>query len=466
MKSCISKHAISVLTATATALLFSLVVASPAVGAPDLRKCSKDIGKEGQKLQKDIIKRFSKCYDAYQKEVAKAEKKGTPVDVDKAAASCEKQLGKAIGGAGSNSKADKAFTKLTSNVFPKKCDDSHLQLLGHLPTATFANRWAAYVIVTSLQLAYEQQITHTRDFVNVMQTLADASGCPTCATLTTAPCQEHACTYLSAGSSNATVELTGLTIPVNLLGVTTWKICNTAAGNLLPGITNTNEYPVFGSTGKQIQAASIPGVGFACVKAIGAEGFISCGASNANLHVDYLACQDHNTDGVSNPAGATTSGACSGVCLASTEDTGQAGTGLSAHPGVINGGVCTDYTASLAVPGDSFINNTTQIAVVLNGELGPDGIPCTNDDTNASPGTPATTSLTTGTAESQIIDADDIDLNALTAGPLTGAPFNCANIQSSNLSGARVVGAFTALHSLTLGASALDNAVSFQLQCN
>lgn len=435
-----------IIGAVAGAVTLALIGA-PATASTD--KCSKGIGGESIKIQSGAIKALQKCNDAYRKDTIK-----TPGNFAGSGATCEKELAKAIGSGGT---LDKEVAKM-QGFLGKTCTDVDLQLLGHLDEGTFGKRWTLYIGITAVQSALEQQINVARDTMNVLAT-ASSNGCNTCKKITTAPCQEHACTYLTAGSSGATVDLSSpLTIPVPLTGASNLKLCS------MSGFGNSGEIIVSGATNKGLQPAPIPGVGFACVKAIGAEGVIGCGSGVQKI--SYVTCQDHIIE-AANAAGATASGACSGdVCLASAADTGQAGTNLSAHPGVINGGACVNNTATGGVAGDAFINNTTQIAVVLNSEVGPDGKPCTNDDTNPSAGTPATSSLTTGTASSMVLDADNqpgVDINSAV---VTGAAFNCGNIQSSNLSGAKIVGAFPALHSLTLGQSALDQVTGFTISCN
>lgn len=444
--------------------------------------CSKAIDGEGLKTQSGVLKLLSSCYDAYRKDIVSQEKlqaasKPLLAPAIKAGPACQKSL-------------DSVFTKTLPGEFaklsamvPAKCSDPDLEALGHLPTGQFGTRWAQFVVINALQSAYDQQIAMTRDFINAMEVMggmvADtmtsqtvgSSICPACRTLASSPCQEHACAYLTAGTSSATVNTIhgGLTIPVPLTGVSGFRICNTGSTNLAPGITTAGEFLTFGETGKQLQPAPLAGLGLtACVKAIGSEGVITCNGGAAGLHVNYTTCQDHDA-GASNLTGATASGECASqtVCLASSPDTGQAGTHLSTHTGVTNGGACAKLVPSNAAAGDSYINNTTQIAIVADTERGGDGKPCTNDDTNASPGQPATTSLTTGTASSVIHDADDDAGFDLASDEATGAPFPCgANMQSSNLAGAKIVGAFPALHAITLGVSAFDSVTSFTIQCN
>ncbi len=473
-----------------------LLLSGQALAAADVGKCSKAIGGEGLKMQSAALKGFQKCNDAYRKDFLKPT---SPVFA-KAGPACEKELVK-IGAT-----AVGEFAKLNSKV-PTSCTDVELGLLGHLLTSGFGTRWATHVVVNALQSAYDQEIALARDFVNQMSimgglipdpasgTTVASSVCPSCAKYATAPCQAHACKYVSAGSSNANVETTVIPIPVPLTGVTNFVICNvqslgSSADNILAGVTTAGEFPVFGEAGKQLDPANL-GLGFACVKAIGAEGYITCNAGGT-LKVNYDTCQDHTAD-TANSAGATASGECTGqtTCLQSATDIGQAGTNIDKHgtcsndatvtcgtdadcgagntcDGIRNGGACTKLTPAPSVAGDSFINNTTQIAIVLNTEVGADAKPCTNDDTNPSPGSPGTTSLTTGTVSSKVFDADNTEGTDIDAGPTTGAVFPCGTIASSNLAGAKIVGAFPALHALSFPGppNAHDSVTAFTIQCN
>ena len=458
-----------------------LLLATGASAATNPEGCSKAIDAEGLKTQAAVLKAFSSCYDAWRKDTLAQEKlqaAGKPLlpPSVKAAPACQKTIGLLF-----TKTLPSEFAKI-SGFAPSKCADSDLAALGHLMTAQFGTRWAQFVTLNALQSAYDQQIAMTRDFINAMQILSGAYAdsmtgqfvsppCTACKALVSAPCQEHACTYLTEGLSGASVNTIGGTvvIPVPLVGVTGLKICNTGSTNLIPGVTTLNEYIVFGETSNMLKAAPVAGLGLTgCVKGIAAEGYITCNAGG-NLKVDYSSCQDHDAQGATNVTGATASGACTeqSVCLASSPDIGQAGTSLSKHNGVTNGGACVKLVPSATRLGDAFINSTSQISIVANSEVGPDGLFCTNDDTNASPGTPSTTSLTTGTVSSVIHDADNEALLDLATDPADGQPFTCGGaIQSSNLAGARIVGTFPALHALALGQTAYDAVTTTTISCN
>jgi hypothetical protein len=452
----------------------ALLLSGPVYGAADVANCSKKINQEGAKIQAGALKAFAGCNDAWRKQqLGKA-------TLAKAAADCQKSLDTKFFGAGKT--LDKEFAK-TAALAPASCTDANLSQLGHLPTAQFGNRWAVAVTLDAVQAAYDQQIMMTRDWVNIMSVLGGltpdpATGetvtpaCALCAKYANSPCQEHSCTYVQpppAAQSAALVSLNEgtLEIPVPLMGTTALNFCNTGATNLLDGITTLGEYPVFGEAGKQLLPANIPGVGYACVKAIGAEGFLSCKTSG-NTRVDYTTCQDHTAD-VPNAAGSTSSGECASqtLCLQSAADIGNPGSGISKHDNVTNGGACIALSPAAGAAGEMFVNNTTQIVVTLSTQVGNDGLRCTNDDTPSSPGTPGTTSLTTGTANTQVIDADNVEGSNLVpvSGSVTGSVFPCNTLASSTLSGGQIAGAFPALHALIVGGTAFDSVTTFEISC-
>jgi len=459
-----------------------VLVASGASAATNPEGCSKAIDAEGLKTQSAVLKALSSCYDAWRKDTLaqlKLQAAGKPLlpPSVKAAPACQNIMSTLF-----TKTLPAEFNKI-SGFAPSKCADSDLAALGHLMTAQFGTRWAQFITINALQSAYDQQIAMARDFVNAMQVLSGqyadgmtgqfvSSPCTACQALAAPPCQEHACTYLTQGTSFGTVNTIhgNLQVPIPLVGVSGFKICNTGSTNLLPGVTTAGEYIVFGQTGKQLQPAAVAGLGFTgCVKGIAAEGYISCN-TGGSLKIDYSTCQDHDTLGATNATGATASGACTGqsVCLASSPDIGQAGTGLSAHPGVINGGSCVKLDPQSTRLGDAFINSTSQITLVADSQVGPDGLFCTNDDTPSNPGTPSTSSLTTGTVSSVIHNADEDPGFDLTASPeqSVGHPFTCGGaIQSSNLEGTSLVGVFPALYALAVGGTAFDAVLSTTITC-
>jgi hypothetical protein len=461
------------LVAGAGILLIPLFGARPAAAAtPTVATCGKAIEGEIVKMQTAIMKALEVCLDGYHADLVKPE---SP-QFTKASAKCELGLGKAIG-LGNNSTMAKEKAKLDSFItpVPKSCDDVGLLLLGHLPQGTFGDVWSRAISLAALNTAYNEEAAANQDMVDGLGNLgglygSPAGGCPDCKTLTVPPCIEHACAYLSgSGTGFNIVSESGINIPLSgglqpLPGVSTFTLCNYKG----PGGTSVNpanDYIVLGSTSKGIKPASIPGVGFACVTGIGAEGYINCGGTDPGIN--YNACQDSNVTAL---AGTTTQagagGACQGalgsgaVCRIPTHDD-EVNTG-------VNGGACINLHKQPAASGVAFINNTSTINVVQTSpdQLGLDGKPCTADDTNA-PTEPGTNGLTTGTADVNVLNLGvPPGSGSIANGPVNGHTFDCGNIQTSNLTGGAIAGAFPGVANLAATSTVLgDQAVNFIIAC-
>ncbi|HXQ21004.1 MAG TPA: hypothetical protein VN812_04975, partial [Candidatus Acidoferrales bacterium] len=174
------------------------------------------------------------------------------------------------------------------------------------------------------------------------------------------------------------------------------------------------------------------------------EGFISCGGADGR--VDYTTCQDSNdtesTDNAGCPTGFDT-------CTHEAVDTVNGGN---------NGGACIYLTPNGVRSGDAYVNLTQTLDAPLNpSNFGTDGLPCTNDDTEARAAA-NTIGLTTGSASTQNLNTN---AGTITNGPISGNPFPCGDIQSSNLSGGKIVGAFPAESQQTLN----DEATTFFIGC-
>jgi hypothetical protein len=421
-----------------------MLTASPSLATID--KCSKLIDGENLKIQSTFAKAFGKCNDFYRKEVAKGAKKGVPADLAKAGASCQKQLDKAF------VKFDKETSKLASKVDGKTCIDADLLALGHLPTKTFGTRWAQTQGVGALQSAYEQQVQGTKDWVNMLKDMADAGSCPTCDKLRTPPCSDLTCALVTGTSapsgSFASVDLQGApTIVVPLAGFNNAKVCDvsslisSAAGVL---------YVVSGPS-KSLAPAPVGAIATSCTTVIGAEGLIQCGSSPQKI--SYQSCTDHDTGGVTNVAGATSSGACSGdACAASMADREDSG--------VTNGGNCITLTSGSGSAGDAFINLTSRISIH------DPGSDCLDDPNATDSGLATTTPLTTGSAQATVKNADG-STNSINSTQTTGSPYDCATLKRGDGGTVTLVGAFPALNGLqpAPGSPLIDDVVGFQLQC-
>lgn len=423
-------------------VLGCLVAAAPTFASVD--KCSKAVGSEAAKLQSTIIKRFQKCNDVYRKDLLKE----VVPPFAKAAPACEKELSKLFDA--TTGAVAKSLAKL-GGLVPKTCEDADLKLLGHLQPSIFGDRWRRFIGVTSVQAAYEQEITAVCDFPRIFQDLVATGNCPSCQQVTSAPCFEHACA-LGSGTTGTTYSRALPPLSLDLSGVVTLKLCR------FDGITIDNEYVVAAPFARTLPAARIPQVGYLCLTAIAGEGYISCGGPAGAAAVNVSSCQDHVLAG--------TAGTCAEApCERSTPDNGYNGTatnpGLGAHLGVTNGGECATLTTTGSVDGGTFLNNTFQVTIVLTSQIGPDSKPCTSDDT-ATPSPAITRSLTTGTANTQIQDADAVPFATLApALPVTGSPFNCLALESSNLSGGALVEAFPQLHAVI----GLDGVTTITLSC-
>lgn len=439
----INPRVIGVVAGAAVVVLFAV----PSFAALD--KCSKLIDGESKKMESSVLTSFQKCNDAYRKDALKPP---TP-PFSKAAAACEKELStKVLGATGVISKET---TKLAAQV-PKTCTDADLSALGHLPTSIFGNRWAQFQGVAALQLAYEQQLLDTADWVNVLATLGNvvansATVCPSCVKLNQAPCQLSSCRL---ASSSATVNLAGapsLVVPVD--GATVLKFCDVSQlVNSAVGV-----FFVMGSPGKVIKPAAVGTIATACVKQLSAEGLVQCGIGSQQ--VSYTQCQDHSPT-AANPAGSTTSGACSGdVCLQTTTNGESNPVDPNEPADELIGGLCTTLTASSGSPGNAFINLGLQIG------LDQPGGDCTDPSKFSTLGTPQIGRLTTGSASATVKDANGTTGADIVSTPTSGSSYTCGQIPAGQTPGVKLVGAFPAINSLQVGTQLIDSVTGFSLQC-
>lgn len=446
----IRKYVISV--AAGTAVVLAIVVPSHAA------TCSNTITNESIKIQNSLIKSFLKCNDAYRKDQTNKKGTGTP-PFGVAGTACEKELTKKV--FGPTGVLLKEIAKLQSKVGASAtCKDADLLALGQLDNTNFPNRMSEGVGMTAFNLAYQEQADSTQDWGKMLQDMIDSGKCPSCAKLRTPPCVATTCNFLAAGQSQASVGLLSAgpstsEIPVPLIGISTLAICD--ASQILTGLAGAdNALFVVGAPGKQVQPSTVLAQR-ACVTQVSANGIIACSGSNNALA--YTTCQDHNTGGVKNAAGATTSGDCSGdACQQSSADKDDAT--------ITNGGACFKGTKSAASEGDAFIFVTNQIR--LSDAPGTDGLFCTPDDTYSVPETGAeATPFTTRTADATVKNADNTADSIDTSGfGSPGIKFpSCAKIRQGDMTGgAKLVGAFTALNTLT--SAKLDSVTYFFLTCN
>ena len=411
----------------------SVFLAALALATPvhaDLAKCQLGIGKYGAKLDGKLLKGLQKCTDFYRK----AQAKGTPVA--DAAAACELQLAKAAKFPDIVSAMGATKAGLDLLASGGTCTDDDLRALGHLPTVPFGDTWSRSILVARLGAAYALQLGLTRDTDAIFRALDAAGGCPLCAALVKSPCVTHTC-RLSAGTSSVEIR-TGpglpLTTPV-LTGQLTLDLCR--ADNVLPG-----DYVATAGPTKTLREGSVLGA-TACVSVHGIHGYVTCGASAPRIAT--ATCQDH----VVAPTPEVDDCAAAGftTCGPATPDLidGDPSGGPNTHVGATNGGACLQLTTSAASAGDALLLATLQVTLVRPGQLGPDGIACTADDT-ATPGLPITLPLTTATAQASVFDSNDLPGSDFTTPVITGTRFGCNNIQAGIMPPGKLVGAIPALH--------------------
>jgi len=410
------------------------VMAAPSFAAVD--KCSKLIDTEALKMSSAASKGFAKCVAAYRKDVLKPP---TP-PLSKAAAACEKENVKIFAA------LQKSIDKLASQV-PKTCTDADLIALGHLSSSAFGSRWAQWQAVSALQAAYDQELAANRDFTRILLDTGKTGSCASCTKLSVSPCNITPCT-LSGSASD--VILATFSINVPLSGVNALNVCDVS--QLIGSASGV--YFVTGSPGKNLAPAAVGSIATACVKTIAAEGLIQCGAGAQKTN--YVTCQDHNTGGVSNVSGTTTSGGCTGdACQAS-----QANDDPDEAAGIINGGACIDFTNVGGAAGDAFVNLTSQI------NLAPAGNNCT-DPSAQTVQDPAITALTTGTAQAFVKNADDQGASSeIASTPATGSLFNCTTLAAGQSAGTSLVGAYPSINALEPApGTVVDSAIGFTLKC-
>lgn len=411
-----------------------LSITTGAAAAPSETACAKAIFTEVTKLENTVAKGLAKCDDAYRKDIAKGD-----ATLAKAAPACQTQLNKLF--AATTGTVAKSITKLTGLV-GKSCDDTTLYRLGHLTTA-FGDRWARAVAVSALQLAYEQHLAGVRSAREALLALADATTCPSCDLVATPPCFKSTCT-LSAGSSQLVFQGQLPGVGGGLGGAWNFQLCK------LDGVTPTDEYLVLGSPARTVSPVALPqGLSSLCVTPLSAEGFVACHGQSAPLIPS--SCADHTIE-----AGVDECEAGGAVCLLDSAD--------PVHADVTNGGTCLSVSNG-ASPGSAFINSTVDVRYIslLGGFAdGPDGLPCTADDTLGS--TQSTVALTTLFATGTVKDPsesspeDFFEVGAF-------APFNCTLLPQGSLSGARLVAAFPVLHGVVSSPGETASVATLTLSC-
>jgi hypothetical protein len=419
-------------TLVAAALIGVLLAGTPA--RADIVKCQAGIEKNGSKLAASIWKTLGKCKDGYQKAVAKAEALNV-----KAGPGCNAGLGKVADMSLATGALAKTKAALDTLVTIGTCTNEDLLRLGHLPAGIFGDLWSKWVCLAAIKSAYEQQVSLVGLTPQIFIEL-NANGCPLCARFARPPCARASCEL--GGSTGAKTSIVLLNEPPNAPQNVPISGELITDGCTFPGLT-TNETATVGGPSIGLNPTSVLGTNV-CTNTIRSEGFTSCSGGSAMPNVSYVSCQDSDTtDG---DECATFLGG-SPLCLGS--------------PGTNTGGVCTNFTTSAATTGSSFALATTQL--LLPTAAGGDGVFCTADDTVVVTA-PTTIPITTGSATTNLLDANDTNGNTKTIGPITGNPGpSCAQNQAGNLSGLKLVGAFPAAD--TVGTALEDTLSTTTLEC-
>lgn len=423
----------------------------------DLTKCATLIDGQNAKIQQAMVKHFQKCIDAYHKDLAKPP---TP-PFSKAAAACEKEIGKGIASGGD---VDKNVAKLISG-FGKTCIEADLLSLGHLSHTLYGDNWARIQGTAGFHSAYEQALAGSRDFIQSLYDMGGSGSCPSCVKLQLPLCNEGS-GPLAAGSG-FTVLVGGLPLAGTLTGTSVLKFCdNTASGTvpggILPGVP-ADVFYVLGGPSKTLDPAPVGAIATACTRTLSAEGIVQCGSAQ---HIDYTTCQDH-LPSAANADGATASGGCTGQtsCQRTKPNSQQTIVDPNEPASQLIGGACIKLSSSGGSAGDGFVNLTSQIgihALVSNDN-------CQNPTTLTDHGLPNTTALTTGSAQASVLnqdpDAPGGPTPELDSAQVSGSPFVCSTLKWGKTSGTSLVGAFPAINTLQLapGGLELDSVTTFVL---
>lgn len=428
----------------------ALVLAPMQAGATPA-KCNKELAKWGAKAATDSQKEIQKCVDGMQKELDKEAAAAGSGKVDKAADKCELRLDK-IGLDETNisddlkSKLGKALAKIVDAATKSKCTSEDLQGAG-FPSGN-PNTAGRILMAAAVKDAWSQQVQATTETVTNFQAAANATGeaggCPTCTVFVqdaggngnvNGPCPRLACSLGGSSGITAQAAVTGtgsVSLPVSLIGDVTVGACNLPqvfpSTIVLTGEPATNR-------------AQITGIADICLGVFRSQGTLDDGSGlSSSVDFDTAACSDHDTG---------TSNECSGFtsCTDGTSKTGDTTT-------------CYDVTASGFSPGDGYYALGQTIAVdVFSANTGPDGIPCTADDTSA-PSDPANIVLTTGQATAELHDGGaggtlgSVNLNTT----VTGSAFTNADA----LANGTLVGAFSAIDDDGTGLGDTVTDITFQ----
>ena len=479
--------------ATVVASAVALLIASSSDAAID--KCQKRIQGEGAKLQKFVYGALQKCADAIRKEVAAgAVKGGTDCSSGKAclanaAAFCEKQLAGVYDAANAKpfkSKFDLFRAALEKSSATNECTDADFRLLegmnhqlsGTVPLATapptssscdfnsdgkadtdcrlkFVTDWLMFAIEDA---AIKQLMAQTPDLMALLKEAIDAPSAnpakPTTDCTNPADpgyrpnlchfgvqCYTAVCNL--ANTSKATLNVPALVgaMDIPLVGSVATQVCRPG-----PNVTtqqglgnefgvNPNTLYLINSSARTIRASTLPSplnsfFSAVCVDVLSSEGWCDC--NGQGVDVDATVCQDRigGCDASANSS-----------CLPGSDPNDECGVSSttfvpdslfplsnshSSQPTITPGGS--------SVAGDCVDFVTMQFKLLQSGQLGPDGIPCTDDDT-VGPLASFTGPLTTGTVTVQLKDVIQAAGTCTIGGPACSTDADCTPTHGTCQSG-------------------------------
>ena len=262
-------------------------------------------------------------------------------------------------------------------------------------------------------------------------------------------CGDHKCTFNGSLALNLVFGPLG---PFPLVG---------ALDLLCPGVVDGDGKCACDSEFQAVNPVVIPVIGTVCVLPAPAgtcsSGDIDCDGGNGH---DIDLEQDHNIGTCTSNAGCATQctntctalgkvvvdSSCEGFCMLSgaacTNDSDcPPGDACSGDEPVGHANVCRCTCLKVSGAGGAgdghvFVGFALNVNVGV-GDNGPDGIPCTADDTPSITLPPACAAFTTTTTTGTLFNANNNVPFPGTIGPIvgTGAPFVCTNLITSNTTG-------------------------------
>jgi hypothetical protein len=505
----------------AVVMSIAILTANPHAAHANVDVCQAAIEKAGATLRAATAKALANCADVIAKESAR----GGKGNLVRAADKCEASLATVFDRAGANpGKSSIAkFQTAIDRLFPKTCIGADLRALGHLASGAGGTAppapggspavqdWAkTWLAVANVKTAVVQQLLHERDFFNRLgEAMAAANDCTTSQVRPNlcqfdVQCRSHAC-QLTAASNASLAYPSGEVGTVPVSGRFILDVCPMKGFGF--GLGEEGDFVILmGGPRRAIDPVNI-GDGVVCVDQISAEGWCDC--TGLGVPPNAAFCQDHieaNGDGClgsetgsvpapEEPCFCDDGSGIPGARCSPTLDPCPNGSvcGIKASGGVCHAGTQNGPLKTIrwgaSLPGDCLLLETLQFKTLPSAALfGPDGQPCTADDT-VGPSAPMPVPLTTGISAATVVDAvvtqgtcdggkthcienancfDGTCVGAATTN--TSSPVvagqrldSCATLESGGLRGLKLVGAFPTVDG---GGGGLgDLAVSFEVNC-